>query len=130
MAGEIFLMKGMSDEFTQVATKEINEELDGIKGILNSCTNDDDITNNSTDIEKHLHKIKGLAPMMGQKGVGEIAALNDTLMKKIIGGQIVEDIFEISNESIHLMKNLMNGSTTNIAELKTKLKTRYSEFFD
>ena len=120
----------MSKEFTQVATKEINEELDGIEGILNSCTNDDDITNNSTDIEKHLHKIKGLAPMMGQKGVGEIAALNDTLMKKIIGGQIVEDIFKISNESIHLMKNLMNGSTTNIAELKTKLKTRYSEFFD
>ena len=71
----------MSDEFTQVATKEINEELDGIEGILNSCTNDDDITNNSTDIEKHLHKIKGLAPMMGQEGVGEIAALNDTLMK-------------------------------------------------
>ena len=120
----------MSKEFTQVATKEINEELDGIQGILNSCTNDDDITNNSTDIEKHLHKIKGLAPMMGQKGVGEIAALNDTLMKKIIGGQIVEDIFEISIESIHLMKNLMNGSTTNIAELKAKLKTRYSEFFD
>ena len=59
----------MSDEFTQVATKEINEELDGIEGILNSCTNDDDITNNSTDIEKHLHKIKGLAPMMGQEGV-------------------------------------------------------------
>jgi len=120
----------MSDEFTQVATKEINEELDGIEGILNSCTNDDDINNNSTDIEKHLHKIKGLAPMMGQKGVGEIAALNDTLMKKIIGDQIVEDIFEISNESIHLMKNLMNGSTINIAELKAKLKTRYSEFFD
>ncbi len=120
----------MSKEFTQVATKEINEELDGIEGILNSCTNDDDITNHCTDIENHLHKIKGLAPMMGQEGVGEIAALNDTLMKKIIGGQIVEDIFEISNESIHLMKNLMNGSTTNIAELKTKLKTRYSEFFD
>jgi len=120
----------MSDEFTQVATKEINEELDRIEGILNSCTNDDDITNNSTDIEKHLHKIKGLAPMIGQKGVGEIAALNDILMKKIIGDQIVEDIFEISNESIHLMKNLMNGSITNIAELKAKLKTRYSEFFE
>ncbi len=120
----------MSDEFIQVATKEINEELDGIEGILNSCTNDDDITNNCTDIENHLHKIKGLAPMMGQEGVGEIAALNDTLMKKIIGGQIVEDIFEISNESIHLMKNLMNGSNTNIAELKAKLKTRYSEFFE
>ncbi len=120
----------MSDEFTQVATKEINEELAVIEGILNSCKNDEDITNNSIDIEKHLHKIKGLAPMMGQKGVGEIAALNDTLMKKIIGDQIIEGIFEISNESNHLMKNLMNGSTTNITELKTKLKTRYSEFFE
>jgi len=120
----------MSDEFTQVATKEINEELGGIEGILNSCKSDEDITNNSADIEKHLHKIKGLAPMIGQKGVGEIAALNDALMKKIIGGQIVEGIFEISNESNHLMKNLMNGSTSDITELKTKLKTRYSEFFE
>ncbi|GFN39104.1 MAG: hypothetical protein YK1309IOTA_110001, partial [Marine Group I thaumarchaeote] len=72
----------MSDEFTQIATKEINEELTGIEVILNSCKNDEDITNNSTDIAKHFHKIKGLAPMMGQEGVGEIAALNDTLMKK------------------------------------------------
>jgi len=120
----------MAEEFTQIATKEINEDLTGIKEILNSCKNDEDITNNSTDIEKHLHKIKGLAPMMGQEGVGEIAALNDTLMKKIIGGQIVEGIFEISNESNHLMKNLMNGSTTDITELKTKLQTRYSEFFE
>jgi len=120
----------MSDEFTQIATKEINEELTGIEGILNSCKNDEDITNNSTDIEKHLHKIKGLAPMMGQEGVGEIAALNDTLMKKIIAGQIIEGIFETLNESNHLMKNLMNGSITNISELKEKLKTRYSELFE
>ena len=120
----------MSDEFTQVATKEINEALAGIEGILNSCKNDEDVTNNSTDIEKHLHNMKGLAPLIGQIGVGEIAALNDTLLKKIIDGQIVEGIFEISNESNHLMKNLMNGSTTNITELKEKLKTRYSEFFE
>jgi len=120
----------MSDEFTQVATKEINEALAGIEGILNSCKNDEDVTNNSTDIEKYLHKIKGLAPMMGQNGVGEIAGLHDTLVKKIIGGQIVEGIFEISNESNQLMKNLMNGSATNITELKEKLKTRYPEFFE
>lgn len=120
----------MSDEFTQVATKEINEELAGIEVILNSCKNDEDITNNSTDIEKHLHKIKGLAPMMGQKGVGEIAALNDTLMKKIIAGQIIEGIFETSNESNHLMKNLMNDSTTDFTELKEKLKTKYSKFLE
>jgi len=120
----------MSDEFTRVATEEINEELAGIEGILNSCKNDEDVTNNSTDMEKHLHKIKGLAPMMNQNGVGEIAALIDILIKKIAGGQIVEGIFEISNESNHLMKNLMNGSATNITELKEKLKTRYSEFLE
>jgi len=119
----------MSDEFTQVATKEINEALAGIEGILNSCKNDEDVTNNSTDIEKYLHKIKGLAPMMGQEDIGEIAALLDIILKKIIGGQIVEDILEISNESNHLMKNLMNGSATDITELKEKLETRYPEFF-
>jgi len=120
----------MSDEFIEVATKEINEELTGIEGILNSCKNDEDIANNSTDIEKHLHKIKGLAPMMDQKGVGEIAALNDTLMKKIIGGQIVEGILEASNESNHLMKNLMNDSTLDTTKLKEKLQTKYSAFFE
>jgi len=119
----------MADEFTQVATKEINEALAGIEGILNSCKNDEDVNNNSTDIEKYLHKIKGLAPMMGQGDIGEIAVFIDILIKKIMGGQIIEGIFEISNESNQLMKNLMNGSATNITELKEKLETRYSEFF-
>ena len=79
----------MSDEFTQVATKEIIEALSGIEGILNSCKNDEDVTNNGTDIEKFLHKIKGLAPMMGQEGIGEIASLIDILIKKLLADKLL-----------------------------------------
>lgn len=120
----------MSDEFTKVAAKEINEELEGITGILNSCNNDQDINNNSFEIAKHLHKIKGLAPMMGQKGMGEVASLNDALIKKITSGKVIEGIYEILNESNRLMKNLMNDSTISIDELKEKFKTKYSAFLE
>ena len=73
----------MSDEFTAQATKEINEELEQNYFTSSySCQNDEDITNKSSDIEKHLHKIKGLAPMMKQDKVGELASLNDDIDQK------------------------------------------------
>jgi HPt (histidine-containing phosphotransfer) domain-containing protein len=69
----------MSDEFLQVATKEINDEIDSINKILKSCRTDSDIFKNSQNIDDHIHKIKGLAPMMGKPGIGIIAALNDSV---------------------------------------------------
>jgi len=116
----------MSDDFMETARKEIHEELDGIYSKLNSCKNDDEVFKKSHDIEKHLHKIKGLAPMMGQTKVGEISYLNDSLLKKIIEGYGIEGIYENLTESTKLMKNLMNDSTLNIDKLKEKFKTKYS----
>ena len=120
----------MSDKFTQQATKEINEELEHNSEILISCTNDEDITNKSSEIEKHLHKIKGLAPMMGQKKIGELASLNDELIKKILEGKKIQGIFETLNQSNKLMKDLMEDSTLEIDDLKQTIKTKHAEFLD
>jgi len=120
----------LSDDFTEQATKEINEELDYNSQILKSCQNDEDISNKCPEIEKHLHKIKGLAPMMGQKKIGELAALNDELIKKVLEGKKIEGIFETIKQSNKLMKDLMQDSTVEIVGLKHTIKTKYAEFFD
>ena len=120
----------MSDEFIKVSTQEINEEIALITKILESCNTDSDVSKNSQDIEGHLHKIKGLAPMMGKPGIGEIAALNDTLLNHIMEGQNIEGILTILNESTVFMNNFMNGSEQNINELKQKIETKYSKDLD
>jgi len=120
----------LSDEFSEQATKEINEELEHNSQILKSCQNDEDISNKCPEIEKHLHKIKGLAPMMGQKKIGELASLNDELIKKILEGEKIEGIFETIKQSNKLMKDLMRDSTVEIDDLKQTIKTKYAEFFD
>jgi len=120
----------LSDEFSEQATKEIYEELEHNSQILKSCQNDEDISNKCSEIEKHLHKIKGLAPMMGQKKIGELASLNDELIKKILEGEKIEGIFETIKQSNKLMKDLMQDSTVEIDDLKQTIKTKYAEFFD
>jgi len=120
----------LSDEFTEQAVKEIHEELEHNSQILKSCQNDEDISNKCSEIEKHLHKIKGLAPMMGQKKIGELASLNDELIKKILEGEKIEGIFETIKQSNKLMKDLMLDSTVEINGLKQTIKTKYAEFFN
>ncbi len=120
----------LSDEFTEQAVKEIHEELEHNSQILKSCQNDEDISNKCSEIKKHLHKIKGLAPMMGQKKIGELASLNDELIKKILEGEKIEGIFETIKQSNKLMKDLMQDSTVEIDGLKQTIKTKYAEFFD
>ena len=118
----------MSDEFIQVATKEINEELDEIKKILTMCQNDEDVSQNCKEIEKHIHKIKGLAPMMEKSEVGKISLLNDKLLKHLIEGKSIKGIFEILSESHDLMKQDMSGSKINAETLIQKINDNYSEF--
>jgi chemotaxis protein histidine kinase CheA len=120
----------LTDEFTEQATKEISEELDHNSKILKSCQNDEDISNKCPEIEKHLHKIKGLAPMMGQQKIGELASLNGELIKKIVEGKKINGIFETINQSNKLMKDMMQDSTLEIDDLKQIIKTKYSEFLD
>jgi chemotaxis protein histidine kinase CheA len=120
----------LSNEFTEQATKEINEEIEHNSQIIKSCKNDEDITNKCSEIEKHLHKIKGLAPMMGQKQIGELAWLNDKLIKKIIEGKKIQGIFETINQSNKLMKDLMQNSTLEIDDPIQIIKTKYAAYLD
>lgn len=99
----------MSDEFIRVATKEIMDELSSISDLIKSSTNDTDIENKSIGIEKHLHKIKGLAPMMGKDDVGKISTIVDFLMKKIIDGSKIPNIRTIVVDATILMQKSMSN---------------------
>lgn len=120
----------MTDEFVKVSEKEINEELEGISKILDSCKNDNEIKEKCQEIKNHLHKIKGLAPMMGKKGISEIASINDSLLKKILEDNMVDGIFETISESNQLMKNLMQDSTLEMNEFIKTIKTKHSAFLE
>ena len=120
----------MSEEFIRIATQEIKDELAAINKILDSCNSDSDIFSNSNLIEKHIHKIKGLAPMMGQKGIGEIALLDENILKHLLEGNKVEDVYDIFLESVLFMNKAINGAQLNNSQLKQKIKTKYSNFLD
>ena len=97
----------MSDEFLQAATKELNEDLSAILKILGSCQNDEDVLKNSEQIERHMHKIKGLAPMMGKDSIGALAKTLDEILKKLVNGQKIEGFFEPLLTSVSEMKIAM-----------------------
>ena len=95
------------NEFLQAATKELNEDLSAILKILGSCQNDEDVLKNSEQIERHMHKIKGLAPMMGKDSIGALAKTLDEILKKLVNGQKIEGFFEPLLTSVSEMKIAM-----------------------
>ncbi len=117
----------MSDEFITIATKEINEEITDLENILNLCVNDDDVYQNANKFQKHTHKIKGLAPMMGKEELGGLSSQLDIMLKKMIEGKKIEGIFEILTESLHYMKNSMNESNCDLSQINNKIKQLLSD---
>ena len=115
----------MSDNFLRVAQREVKEDIEGIEAIIESCKNDSDISASATYIGKRLHKIKGLAPMMGQSDLGEISQLADKLIKHIIAKGPVRDSYQILSESVKTMKQLLNGDVLNPEALKEKIKQAF-----
>jgi len=111
----------MSDEFISLATKEINEEISEIETILNSCKNDDDVNQNSTQLQKHTHKIKGLAPMMGKAELGSFAAILDSILKKMIDGITINGIFNDMSDSISSIKQNMSEPNYDLAEIRNRI---------
>ena len=93
----------MSEEFFKVAKLEINQELKEIKVILKSCLDDADVAKNSNDLEQHMHKIKGLAPMMGKEDVGSLAKTLDLILKKLVIGKKINGFIGPLNSSIDQM---------------------------
>ncbi len=123
-------MKTMSDEFIRVATKEINEEIDSVAEILKSCNNNSSVIKKASLIEKHFHKIKGLAPMMGKGDIGEIAAMTDKILKHVIEGNDLNGVYEILLESNKFMKDSMEGANSNMPQLKQKIEAKYANILD
>ncbi len=124
-------MHWLSDNFLRIARKEIQEELDVLKQILAHCSNDIDISNHVKNIERHVHKIKGLAPMMDQKDVGDIAKMVDVLLKHVIANGTLVGIHQILLESNLVMKEIFNGTVTNDAkEFKNKLQKTFSDILN
>ena len=117
----------MSDEFIAIATKEINDEITGLENILNICANNDDVYQNANEFQKHTHKIKGLAPMMGKEELGGLSSLLDDMLKTTIEGKKIEGIFDILTDSIHSMKNSMNGPNCDLSQINNKIKQLLSD---
>ena len=111
----------MSDEFLKIATTEINDEISEIQNILNSCHTSLDVCANAEKIQKSTHKIKGLAPMMGKKGLGDISSLLDSVLKKIINGAVSDEIFALLIDAVGEMKNSMTYSDYNLDEIQQRI---------
>ena len=119
----------MSDEFIKVATEEVNEELNSISSIIEKCQNDDDISKNATTIETHMHKIKGLAPMMGKEEIGKLAKTLDFILKKLISGQKVDGFFVSLSTSVGKMKDSLNSSQ-DLTQIQNEISRIESEIKD
>ena len=111
----------MSDEFLKIATAEINNEISEIQNILNSCHNNLDVSVNAAKIQKSTHKIKGLAPMMGKEELGSLSSLLDSVLKKIMDGAIIDEIFESLIDAVDEMKHSMTNSNYNLDEIKQRI---------
>ncbi len=111
----------MSDEFIEIATKEINEELSGLEELLFACQNDANVFSNAGKFQKHTHKINGLAPMMGKSELGSFSVILDSLLKKMIDGTTINGILNDMTDSISLMKQSMSESDSNLTEIKDRI---------
>lgn len=118
----------MSEEFLRVAKKEVTEDIAEIGNLLRVCSSDSDISKNAAEIEKHAHKLKGLAPMMGQAEIGDIASVLDALLKLVISGNIPPDLLQSIIKSHQFMLDAINDHKSDFASLKSELDKKYSTF--
>lgn len=112
----------MSDEFLRVAKKEISADIAEIGILLQSCSDDNTFHKNAMPLEKHIHKIKGLAPMMGNDQIGNAAALVDKLLKVLLAGGSVRGIYLATKKSHEFMQNALNGANQDFGLLKTEVE--------
>lgn len=118
----------MSDEFLKVARKEIELEIESLKRIVTSCSNDEQLYKKSADIGKHMHKIKGLAPMMGQDSIGEIASTSDMILKHVTSHGTLNNSYKIIFEAVSNMSDIFKGrSKTDTNSFRKKVQDTFPE---
>ncbi len=121
----------MSDNFLKIARQEIQAELDSLQQILIQCNDDKDISNNGNKIGKHLHKIKGLAPMIDQNNVGEIAKINDSIIRHIIENGTQSGTYQVMSESLQIMQEVFNDTNKkDTEEFKNKIRKNFSHILN
>ena len=111
----------MTDEFLDVATKEIKEELCGLDTLLAKCKNDSDVIAIMSEFQTHTHKIMGLAPMVGYESLGGVAKSLDSLLKKFMDGDGVVGLFVLLSEILPFMMSLMIEPTTDSVKVQQKI---------
>ncbi len=111
----------MSDEFLEIATKEINEEISELDKLLSTCQNDANVLSNVDEFQKHTHKIKGLAPMMGKEELGSFSAILDSLLKKMMDDITINGIFNDMCDSVSSMKQDMSEPDYDFTEIKNRI---------
>ena len=118
----------MSEEFLRIARQEIQTEIDNLKDIFLTCANDEQLYEKSTDIEKHMHKIKGLAPMMGQEKVGEIARISDIILKHVSSQGMLEGSHGMILSAVQKMSGIFSGQAgIEIDDFKKIVKDTYPQ---
>lgn len=110
-----------------MAKEEVSQDVAEIGNLLNHCSNDGDITKHASDIEKHIHKIKGLAPMMGQDQLGNIASLIDKILKVVLSGKTIPGIHRTITQSHGFMKNAIDGNITNYDLLHSEITQAHKD---
>src|SRR5574340_647265 len=118
----------MSDEFLRIARQEIQTEIDNLKDIFLICTNDEQLYEKSIDIEKHMHKIKGLAPMMRQEKVGEIARISDIILKHVTSQGMLKGSHDMILSAVQKMSVIFSGQTgVEVDDFKKIVKDTYPQ---
>ena len=111
----------MPDEFLDVATKEIKEDLCGLETLLSGCKNDHDVIIFIPEFQKHTHKIMGLAPMMGNDSLGSVSKSLDSLLKKFMDSSSVVGLFVLLSDLLPFMMSLMIEPTTDSLKVEEKI---------
>ena len=121
----------MSDEFLKAARLEIQTELEGLDQVLMSCNNDEHVFKNSRKIESHLHKIKGLAPMMGLDKIGEVAKMSNVILQYIMDNGTLSGSYKIILESVEKMKHMFNGQDIDDTDnFRKRVRNSFPEIVD
>ena len=100
----------------------MSEDITEIGNLLKNCQNDDDFATIAGDVEKRIHKLKGLAPMMGQEQIGEISAMLDKILKDVISGAVIQGVYSLITHSYNVMSDLMNGKQVDCDSLVDKIE--------
>lgn len=118
----------MSEEFLRLAKQEVSDDISAIGNLLNGCSDDSSTHRQASEIEKHVHKIKGLAPMMNQERIGRIAEMLDKLLKAVISGKTVPGLYPTVKKSCEFMRSEINGLQTDFEQIKAEIEKNHASF--